>query len=122
MLSGCIGTAWPPLAAVGVNVCQRSLKRTSRGRPPYMYCWNLAVSPRFQIRRKYVEKGTDRWPSQLLQLEQTERRPRPWTVCHQIRSPQVQPDPWSQIVRPNPHLLWTTVAAASQISHEIRND
>jgi hypothetical protein len=41
--SACIGTVWPPLAALGVNVCQRSLKRTSKGRPPYMYCWNLAL-------------------------------------------------------------------------------
>lgn len=41
-MSGCIGITWPPLAAVAEKVCQRSLKRTSNGRPPYIYCWNLA--------------------------------------------------------------------------------
>lgn len=117
MPSGCIGTTCPPLAAVGVNVCQRSLNRTSRGRPPYMYCWNLAAIPRLlQLRRNLLKKGTHLWPSLPQRPAQTAPHRRPWIACHQIRSPQAQLDLWSRIARPNLHLLLTMGAAETASS------
>jgi hypothetical protein len=108
-MSGCMGITWPPLAAVGVKVCQRSLKRTSNGRPPYMYCWNLAVGR--WVRGAFEMKAkTHRWRSLPPILGQTVRRHIPWISSRRTESPQVQPVLWSRTAPPNPH--WQSTMAA----------
>ena len=95
---------------VWVKMRQRSFKRNlHRGVSWWaLYCWSLVASLRaVSDRKETIWRGTYRWLSPFPRLVQTEPRLHPWTACHQIRSPRIQPCPWSQIARPNPHLLLT---------------
>ncbi len=67
---GCIGTAWPCLAAVGVKCVPAVIKACIEGSPPYMYFLNLTTSSRvYQKRRKKYEED-HRWLSRFLQCVQ----------------------------------------------------
>jgi hypothetical protein len=80
--------------------------------PHALCCWNLAAFPRtVSDRKETIWRGTYRRLSPPPRLVQTKPRLHPWTACGQIRSPRIQPGPWSQIARPNPRFPLTMVAA-----------